>query len=92
MGVTLKGTLTCTTQDELSRVIAGVEEHIALTRAEAGCISFEVIQTEDPMVWSVSEAFTNAAAFQAHQTRAGASHWATLTEGIARDYQIEGLE
>lgn len=90
--VTLNGTLTCTTQDELGRVLQGVEAHITLTRAEAGCLSFEVIQSADPMVWTVAERFTDAAAFEAHQTRATASEWAELTKGIARDYQITGLE
>jgi quinol monooxygenase YgiN len=90
--VTLNGTLTCTSQEELSRVIEGVDAHIALTRAEAGCIAFEVVQTDNPMVWSVSERFTNAASFEAHQTRAAASDWAALTKGIERDYQISGLK
>lgn len=90
--VSLNGTLTCTTQAELDRVIGGVEQHVALTRSEPGCVSFEVVQTADPMVWSVAERFTDAAAFAAHQTRAGASRWAELTKGIARDYVITGLE
>tara|TARA_B110000908_G_C9920093_1_gene299281 strand:- start:80 stop:364 length:285 start_codon:yes stop_codon:yes gene_type:complete len=90
--VMLNGTLICTSQEEVARVIAGVEAHIALTRTEAGCISFEVLQSDDPMIWTVSETFTDAAAFQEHQTRASASAWAELTKGIARDYQITGLE
>jgi len=89
--VLLSGTLTCATQAELDRVITGVDQHIALTRAEPGCLSFEVTQTADPMVWSVVERFTDAEAFGAHQTRAGASAWAELTKGIARDYKISGL-
>ncbi|MEQ6203850.1 antibiotic biosynthesis monooxygenase [Sulfitobacter sp. HNIBRBA2951] len=90
--VTLTGTLTCASEDEAARVRAALDTHIALTRDEAGCISFEVTPTDDPMVWHVSERFTDAAAFEAHQTRAAASDWATQTAGIARDYTIEGLE
>lgn len=90
--VTLTGTLTCVSEAEASRVRAALPAHIALTRAEAGCLSFEVTPTDDPMVWAVSERFTNAAAFEAHQTRAGASDWARETAGIARDYTITGLE
>ena len=63
-----------------------------LTRAEAGCISFEVTKTSDPMVWAVSERFVDAAAFEAHQARAAASDWAAQTAGIARDYTIRGME
>ena len=90
--VILNGTLTCTSQDQLGRVIAGLGQHIALTRAEAGCLAFDVEQTADPMVWTVTERFSGSAAFEAHQKRAAASDWARLTEGIARDYIITGLE
>lgn len=91
MGVTLNGTLTCASQAEADRVGAYLPEHIRLTRAEAGCLSFEVLQTADPMVWSVSERFTDAAAFEAHQVRTSTSEWARETAGIARDYTIDGL-
>ena len=43
------------------------------------------------MIWSVSERFIDAAAFEAHQARAGASDWAIQTKGIARDYKVSGL-
>ena len=90
--VTLNGTLTCVSDDEAARVRAALDTHVTLTRAETGCLSFEVIQTDDPMIWTVAERFTDAAAFQAHQTRAAASDWARETQGIARDYTITGLE
>jgi quinol monooxygenase YgiN len=90
--VTLSGTLICANADELARVNAGVAQHIALTRAKAGCLSFELTQSDDPMIWTLSERFTDAVAFEMHQTRAGASHWAELTKGIRRDYTISGLE
>ena len=91
MTVTLQGTLRCATDVEAARVRAALAEHIRLTRAEPGCISFEVTATDDPMIWNVAEAFCDAAAFEAHQTRAAASDWARETAGIARDYTIEGL-
>lgn len=89
--VTLTGTLTCVNTQEAARVRAALDTHIALTRAETGCLAFEVVQSDDPMVWTVSERFTDAAAFEAHQTRAAASDWAHKTQGIARDYRITGL-
>jgi quinol monooxygenase YgiN len=89
--VTLTGTLNCTTEDEAARVRAALDTHIALTRAEAGCLSFEVTQSDDPMIWTVSKRFVDAASFEAHQTRAGASKWAIETKDIARDYKISGL-
>jgi len=75
--------------DRIDTVIVALEEHIALTRQEVGCISFEV--TPDPKVqgrFSVSECFIDQAAFDAHQTRTKASPWAQVTEGIPRDYVI----
>ena len=67
-------------------------DHIRLTRAEPGCLSFEVTENPDhPGRFDVSERFTDAAAFQAHQDRAGASDWARISVGIPRRYQISGL-
>ncbi len=91
MGVTLTGQLICKTEDEAARVRAALDTHIRLTRAEPGCLSFEVTPTDDPLVWQVDEAFADKAAFDAHQTRAGASDWAAQTAGIERNYTITGL-
>lgn len=90
--VSLTGRLVCATQDEAERVRESLPAHIALTRAESGCLSFEVTQTADPLVWSVAERFVDANAFKAHQARAAASDWAVQTAGIARDYTIVGME
>ncbi|MEX0310354.1 MAG: putative quinol monooxygenase [Tateyamaria sp.] len=91
MGVTLDGFLRCANDAEAERVRAALLEHIRLTRAEPGCIRFEVDPTDDPWVWHVSEAFVDPAAFEAHQARAQATSWATQTQGIARDYTITGM-
>ncbi|UOA14670.1 hypothetical protein DSM109990_01477 [Sulfitobacter dubius] len=88
MRVALTGHLRCATPAEADRVRAGLDAHLRLTRAEPGCLRFDVTPTDDPLVWQVSELFTDRAAFDAHQTRAAASDWATLTAGITRDYQI----
>lgn len=91
MGVTLTGQLICKDAAEASRVRAALADHIRLTRAEPGCLSFEVVQTDDPLVWQVDEAFTDAPAFTAHQTRASTSEWAAQTAGIERKYKVNGL-
>ncbi|MDF3413677.1 antibiotic biosynthesis monooxygenase [Sulfitobacter sp. M57] len=91
MGVTLKGYLRCADEAEAGRVRAALDEHIRLTRAEAGCVSFHVTATDDPLVWQVAEEFTTPVAFEAHQTRAAASDWARETRGIAREYEIKGM-
>ncbi|WP_425309961.1 antibiotic biosynthesis monooxygenase [Ammonicoccus fulvus] len=91
-GVQLSGFLRCATDDEVAIVAEHLPRHIELTRAELGCLSFEVIQTEDPRVWSVEEWFTGSDAFRAHQARVIASEWGRATQGIERDYAIVGLE
>lgn len=92
MKVALTGHLHCADEAEAARVRAGLETHLRLTRAETGCLRFDVTPTDDPLVWHVSELFTDRAAFEAHQARAGASDWAKLTAGIARDYKITEYE
>lgn len=91
MGVTLNGTLRCADENEAARVRTALPEHVRLTRAETGCVSFSVAATDDPLVWQVAEEFTDPAAFEAHQTRAAASDWATTTKGIAREYTVQGM-
>ncbi len=92
MKVALTGHLRCADAVEAARVRAGLDTHLRLTRAEPGCLRFDVTPTDDPLVWHVSELFTDRAAFEAHQARAGASNWAKLTAGIARDYKITEYE
>lgn len=89
--VTLTGQLICANDDEAARVRAALDAHIAATRAEAGCIAFDVTPTSDPMVWQVDERFSGPAAFEAHQTRASTSDWAVQTKGIKRAYTIQGM-
>ncbi|MDG1127932.1 MAG: antibiotic biosynthesis monooxygenase [Paracoccaceae bacterium] len=66
----------------------GLPAHVHLTRAELGCLSFNVVPTGDPLIWQVDEAFADRAAFDAHQVRAADTDWAALTKDIARDYVI----
>ncbi|KIN60950.1 Antibiotic biosynthesis monooxygenase [Sulfitobacter noctilucae] len=88
----MNGTLRCETPAQADKVRAALYTHIQLTRAEPGCVSFEVSATEDPLVWTVAEEFTDTEAFEAHQERTKASDWALKTAGIPRDYTITGLE
>lgn len=75
--------------DRLEAVHQALPEHIALSRAEPGCLSFSVTQSpEDPTHFLVSETFADQATFDAHQKRASASTWANITAGLARHYSI----
>lgn len=89
--VRLTGRLVCATDAEQAIVARLLPEHIALTRAEPGCIRFEVTQIEDSRIWRVEERFADAASFHAHQARVAASEWGRVTHGIAREYVVEGL-
>jgi quinol monooxygenase YgiN len=89
--ITLTGFLIARTLDEADRIAANLPEHIRLTRAEPGCLGFEVVRSQsDPCRFAVTETFTDRAAFQAHQARTAASPWARITAGIPRDYTIAG--
>ncbi len=77
------------TPDRIEAVAKALIDHIALTRAEAGCLSFEVIPSPDVQGrFLVEETFVDRVAFDQHQTRAGTSPWAEITTGLPRDYTI----
>jgi len=84
--VHLSGYLVCGTEAEAATVARHLPRHVALTRAEEGCVRFEVTRTEDPLVWRVEEQFRDDAAFRAHQQRARDSEWGVATAGIERRY------
>ena len=86
--VRLIGILRCATETDAATVRRNLPNHERLSRAEPGCISFEVTPTDDPFVWQVEEIFTDRAAFDFHQTRTRASDWFRATRHIERDYRI----
>lgn len=86
--VELEGSLICECDEEMEIVRRHLARHIELTRAESGCLRFEVEQSDDPLVWTVSEAFESQAVFDMHQARAEKSVWGQATAGIKRAYVI----
>jgi quinol monooxygenase YgiN len=86
--VQLSGHVICKNEQESDLIAKYLPEHIRQSRAEPGCLSFEVQQTENPLIWSVEEAFTDQTAFDAHQTRTKASPWFAATGHIRREYRI----
>ncbi len=75
--------------ERLAAVEGALPAHIALTRAEAGCISFEVVASATVEGrFMVTEVFVDQAAFEAHQQRTKSSDWFKVTEGIPRAYSI----
>lgn len=89
--VFLSGQLVCSDEDQAAIVRQHLPLHVRLTRAEEGCVSFEVRRVEDSLVWQVDENFQDAAAFRAHQERVAQSEWGLATAGIERRYTVKGL-
>lgn len=92
MGVILTGHVDVP-PERRAAVLAALPEHIRLTRAEPGCLRFDVIESPDtPGRLLVDEAFATPADFRAHQTRSAGSPWAEVTAGLPRTYDVTGLE
>lgn len=88
MTLYLTGRLICRDEAEAEIARAHLGEHVRLTREEPGCLSFEVTQGDDPLVWTVNESFVDRAAFDAHQVRTKASAWGMASTAIQRDFSI----
>lgn len=89
--IVLTGQLVCADTREAAVVRHRLAEHIALTRAESGCLRFIVEPTGDPLVWAVQERFVDQAAFDSHQSRVRASEWGRATAGITREYTVASV-
>ena len=89
MSVILSGRLVCATKEQSAVVRRHLPRHVELTRAEPGCLRFDVEPSSDPLVWTVVEEFVDRAALDAHQARVRSSEWGNATAGIARDYVTE---
>lgn len=77
---------------ELTMVKAELATHIGLTRAELGCLIFEVTQDPlNPCRFDVYEEFADQAAFQAHQARVKSSRWGKITVNVERHYTVTGI-
>ena len=90
--IKLTGRLVCTNREESKIVRHYLPEHKRLTHEEAGCLSFDVTETADPLIWQVEECFTDKDAFDTHQKRTKASVWGKETGAIAREYKIFDVE
>lgn len=90
-GVRLSGRMICATKDEADAVRRHLDAHIERTRAEDGCLLFEITPLGGGRAWSVEELWTDASTFREHQRRAAHSEWGRATAGIERRYRVEGL-
>lgn len=64
-------------------------EHIRLTLAEKGCVSFSVTpDPENPERYLVAEVFSDQESFDLHQSRVKESVWGAATKHLKRHYKI----
>ncbi len=89
--IRLRGHLICQSLEEAAAVRWHLADHISLSRAEPGCLSFDVTPTDDPMSFEVMESFRTREDFDAHQARTRASPWFEATRHILRDFRVEEL-
>ncbi|MDO5642588.1 MAG: antibiotic biosynthesis monooxygenase [Paracoccus sp. (in: a-proteobacteria)] len=76
--------LTCTDLNQLQILLDHLPEHVALSRAEPGCLLFTATQTQDPLIWQVEELYTDLAALEAHKARMNATIWPQVSQSIER--------
>ncbi len=87
----VSGQLICQDMGQMLLAMELLPEHVALSRAEPGCVRFDLRQEDDPLVWQLDELFANEDAFTAHQARNAASRWGKESAGIARDLHRESV-
>ncbi|MGJ8678592.1 MAG: putative quinol monooxygenase [Akkermansiaceae bacterium] len=78
---------------ELDTIRKALLVHIEVTRAEEGCITFQV--NEHPTEagrFDVYEEFVSKVAFENHQKRVRESKWGAVSQNVARSYEVEGLD
>ena len=86
--VYLEGLLVAETAAHHAIVDLYLEDHILLTRAEPGCIKFEV--TGDPKrrgYFHVSEEFESEEDFEFHQQRSRDSEWGQVSAPLERRFK-----
>ena len=81
-------TLICSTADDAAVVSALLPDHVSLSRAEPGCLTFSVTPTDSPLVWTLDETFADRDAFDAHQTRTRTSVWYRVTAHLPRNFLV----
>ena len=86
--IRVTGTLTCKTPEQAAIVRRLVPDHVALSRAEPGCLTFNIHPAASPLVWQLDETFVSRQTFDAHQPRTRASAWLAATTDLARNFTV----
>jgi len=76
-------------ESDLSIVKNALVDHIELTRAESGCLVFNItVDSLNPNKFDVYEEFCNQDSFNHHQQRVIQSAWGRVTHDVERHYHI----
>ncbi len=86
--IALSGRLICADEAEAEVLTRHLDDHIQASRAEPGCLRFDITPTKDALIWQVDELFADQTAFDAHKARTAASPWAEATKQIRRDISL----
>lgn len=85
--IELAGRLVCRDAAQVRLAQTLLPDHISLSRAEPGCLRFDMTQDpENPAIWHLSELFLDADAFAAHVARTRNSAWGRESEAIGREF------
>ncbi len=77
-------------ESEFESIRQALLAHIQATRAEAGCLVFDVEESAtEKRRFDVYEQFVDRAAFEFHQKRVQESPWGTVSKNAKRFYTIE---
>ena len=86
--VIVRGTIRCQ-PDEVDALLRALADHVALSRAEPGCVQFDIVQSaHDPCCFGVTEEFIDRTAFEAHTARTRASSWWAASQHFTRDIVV----
>ena len=83
----ISGQLRCADIGQLMRALDLLPEHAEHSRSEPGNLRFDLIQTDDPMVFELNELYADDDAFQAHRARLKGARWGAESHGISRHFE-----
>lgn len=79
--------------EEIDLVAAALEVHKKLTRAEPGCLKFNVRPDKELLGrYSIYEKFASQDAFDAHLARVQASDWGRISINVEHHFEIKEVE
>lgn len=80
-------------KEEIDVIQSALQQHIALTLREDGCLVFKVDQrAHEPSIFNVYEEFSSLMAFETHQKRVANSDWGRISKNIERHYVVKEVD